>query len=75
MNTLISILKLIGVVLVIGLAVAFIIFFGVWFLIAIAAMVGIFGVAWLAGVPITISQNGEKIGYIRWTKFYPTSQK
>lgn len=70
-----GILKLIGLVLFAVAAVAFLVFFGMWFLMALAAMVVLFGIAWLVGVPITIKQDGTKIGYIRWTRFYRTPGK
>lgn len=30
---------------------------------------------WLAGVPITITSNAVKIGYVRWFKFYKIKQE
>ncbi len=69
-----TILKLVGLVLIALLGGAFILFFGMWFVAAFAAMVALFLVAWLFGVPITIKENGVKTGYIRWTKFYPTGK-
>lgn len=69
------ILKLVGIVLFAIAAIAFVIFFFMWFVGALAAMVVLFGIAWAAGIPITIKEDGEKIGYVRWTKFYRTPGK
>jgi hypothetical protein len=67
--------KLIGLVPFALAAVAFVIFFGMWFLLALAGMVVLFAVAWAVGIPITIKENGVKVGYLRWTKFHRTPGK
>lgn len=67
-----TILKFIGIILFGVIAVAFVLVFGTWFLVALFSMMVLFGLAWAVGIPITITSNGKKIGYIRWTKFYPT---
>jgi len=65
-----TLLKLAGILLFCLLAVAFIIFFGFYFLVMFGCFLAIFAAAWAIGIPITIKQNGEKIGYVRWNKFH-----
>lgn len=67
-----AIFKLLGIILFGAIVVAFVAFFGTWFLMALIATVVILALAWMIGVPIAITRNGKKIGYVRWTKFYPT---
>jgi hypothetical protein len=60
----------IAVVLFVIIGLALLLFFGAWFLIAMAIILfALFG-TWAVGIPITIKVNGQKIGYVRWTKFY-----
>ncbi len=57
-----SVLKAIGLVLIVGLMVCFAIFFIPLFIGLIVFMVVIFGIAWLCNVPFTVKQNDVKIG-------------
>jgi hypothetical protein len=75
MDYFVAILKIIGLVLFVLVAGAFVFFFFMWFMGALAAMVALFAVAWAVGIPITIKENGVKVGYLRWTKFYRTPGK
>ena len=72
METLSTIAKLIGLVIFGAIVAVLVVFFGIWFLIAVAAMLAISILAWAFGVPITVTQKGQKIGYIRRGKFYRT---
>ncbi len=64
--------KLLGIALFVVIASVLAIAFGMWILGAFACFLAIFVLAWAVGIPITIKENGVKIGYVRWTKFYPT---
>lgn len=57
--------------LVAPLAVVAIVVFGIYFILAFCAMIGVMFLCWAFGVPIAIKQNGTKIGYYRWFTFYP----
>ena len=46
-----------------------------WFLGLVAIFVVILGVGWAAGMPIKVTQNGQTIGHIKRTKFYPLWSK
>ena len=37
---------------------------------AVMLLTSIFALAWASGVKFDITQNGEKIGYLRWFTFY-----
>lgn len=67
-----TIFKAIGLVIIGGLMLMLLFFFFWFFLAVIGLMIGIFAVAWVCGIPITVKQNGVKIGYIKRTKFYRT---
>lgn len=54
---------------IIGLA--FVVVFTIWVLWFMLAVLVLGVLAWACGMKITVSQNDKKIGYIRWTKFYP----
>lgn len=42
------------------------------FAIILLGFLAFFVLIWAVGGKITIKQGKEKIGYVRWTKFYPT---
>ena len=65
-----SIAKLIGIAIIIALGVCFVVFVGFWFFTVLFGAVALLAVAWAFGLPITISRNGHKIGYVRWFTFY-----
>ena len=70
MSFLSTLLKLAGLAIFFMLAIMLIAFFGFYFLVMIGCFLVIFSTAWIIGLPITIKQNGKKIGYVRWIKFY-----
>ncbi len=41
-----------------------------WFLMFVLGFAALFAVAWVFGVPFKITQNGQKIGYVRWFTFH-----
>ena len=70
MSFLSTLLKLAGLAIFFMLAIMFIVFFGFYFLVMFGCFLVIFAAAWAIGIPITIKQNGKKIGYVRWNKFH-----
>ena len=64
--------KFIGLVLALVLVSIFCAAIFVWVLALFAFVVGMGFIAWVCGAHITIKEHGKKIGYIRYTKFYPT---
>lgn len=62
----------IAVVIFVILGLSLLLFFGAWFLIAMAVILFVLFGTWAVGIPITIKVNGQTIGYVRWTKFYKT---
>lgn len=71
-------MKLLGVVLLVLLAscAATIFFWSVlWILACLALLLTAFGLAWVFGFPIKVTQNGEIIGHAKRTKFYPKRTK
>lgn len=41
------------------------------FLLIFGGFIGLFFLFWALGFKITITQGGQKTGYVRWFKFYP----
>lgn len=70
MSWLSTILKLLGIAIVGLLIVMFILLLGFYVLVILGSILIMLIVAWLIGVPLTITQNGTKIGYVRWTTFH-----
>lgn len=58
-----------------GVVAFIIVFFGAWIALGLAGLIVLFFLAWAVGIPITVKKDGTKVGYVRWTKFYPTSNK
>lgn len=53
------------------LAMIVIVLFSGVFIALLGLMLLFFIVVWALGLPITVSVKGKKVGYIKWTKFYP----
>lgn len=67
-------LRALGLIIAAGIVAAIVISFITFFLWLAMLFIGVFVIAWLCGLPITVRSNGEVIGYWkRWT-FYPASQ-
>jgi uncharacterized membrane protein len=66
-----AIAKAVGLLIFSVIAIGLIVFFAGFILAAFGVFIGIFLAAWACGLPITISKNGKKIGYYRWTTFHP----
>jgi len=65
-----TILKAIGIFLFCVFVVAIAIAASAYILFALLGFLVIAFMAWAIGIPISIKNNGVKIGYIRWFKFY-----
>jgi hypothetical protein len=70
METFSAIMKLIGLVLLVVIGIVLIVAFGGAFLIIFGSFLLLFLIAWMFGIPVTIKQNGVKVGYVRWFTFH-----
>jgi hypothetical protein len=55
----------------VGAALIVIPMFIIGIMMLIGGMIGIMLIAWACGWPITVTKNGEKIGYYKRTTFHP----
>jgi len=65
-------MKPLSMIIVGILAIVVLIFAMTYFITFLFVMIGFFAFCGAIGFPITIKADGKKIGYIRWTKFYPS---
>jgi hypothetical protein len=70
-----KIFSFIGLAILGGLAMVFIVFFGVYFLFVLLGMIAVFALAWACGIPLVITVSGKKEGYIRWFTYHKTKDK
>ena len=64
-------IKSIGFVIGVIGALVLVLFYFVWIMWFIFGVVFLGFLAWATGAKITITKAGKKIGYYRWTRFYP----